>query len=892
GKVETLALTILASAEYFQLSGNTNDGFLADLYEDLLLRPIDPLGRAGWNQVLASGVSRLTVATLIFNGTENLNIQVNLQYEKLLRREADTGGLSSFAQVERQSGIDAVIAGLAGSDEYFALAQGTPVQLPGTTPTSTTLVPSLATVGLNQAETFTARVSPTSVGPFTASGTVVFTDGNTTLATVPLSSGRASFTTTMLTTGQHTVSAAYSGDANFAASTASASVSVNPVSTSVTLTSSAGTTSLGQMVTFTAAVSPSTAGTFTASGTIAFQDGNVTLAAVPLSGGMAMFTTAGLAAGSHTINAVYSGDASFTIATGTATQIVNPLATTTMLISSASSANPNQSVTFTASVQPHTGGPFNAAGSATFTDGSSVLGTANVSNGVAAFTTSTLSPGTHTITATYNGDGNFLSSSDSVPQTINLTSRVATTTQVTAAPNPSNLNEAVTFTATVTPPSFGGLTLSGTVSFMDGATPLGTVGLNGNTATFMTAALMPGGHMIVADYNGDANFNPSSGFLIQTVNTVTTSVTLASSVNPVVYGQLPTFTATVSVSMMNAGTPTGMVEFLDGNTGLGTGTLQTINGQNVASFTPPMAPSVGQHSITAVYLGDATFGASSPSPALIETVNQASTSTAVLSSLNPSHFGDSVSFTATVSVTAPGAGTPSGSVVFQDTFGGATTTLGGGAVTLQLINGQFQATLANVTTLASGSHQIRAVYSGDNNFASSTSAALTQTVNQKTNTTTTLQTSANPVDPSTVNGMGVVTFLRTVTFTATVTAGATGQVVFMDGMSQIGTVTLGSNSKALLTLTTKDQNQSSGAGILKSGRHTITAQYLGDSNFAPSPVSSSLSQDVRLLDEDGDDNVGANGMFEDVSFDLVARGPNGGPENHVSGFPENSSGLF
>src|SRR6202011_325357 len=109
------------------------------------------------------------------------------------------------------------------------------------------------------------------------------------------------------------------------------------------------------------------------------------------------------------------------------------------------------------------------------------------------------------------------------------------------------------------------------------------------------------------------------------------------------------------------------------------------------------ALSVAGHSITVVYSGDPNF-AGSTSAALAETVNPAASSTAVTSSLNPSVFGQAVTFTATVSAVAPGAGTPSGTVTFRD----ATTTLG----TATLSGGQAMFT---TTALGAGARAITVV---------------------------------------------------------------------------------------------------------------------------------------------------------------------------------------
>ncbi len=91
-------------------------------------------------------------------------------------------------------------------------------------------------------------------------------------------------------------------------------------------------------------------------------------------------------------------------------------------------------------------------------------------------------------------------------------SKAATTTAVTSSTNPSNLNQTVTFTATVI--STAG-TPTGTVQFKDGGTNLGSPQtLNGSgVATFSTSSLVAGVHAITADYSGDGNFLPSTGTL-------------------------------------------------------------------------------------------------------------------------------------------------------------------------------------------------------------------------------------------------------------------------------------------------------------------------------------------------------------------------------------------
>jgi hypothetical protein len=187
----------------------------------------------------------------------------------------------------------------------------------------------------------------------------------------------------------------------------------------------------------------------------------------------------------------------------------------------------------------------------------------------------------------------------------------------------------------------------------------------------------------------------------------------------------------------------------------------------------------------------------------------APTSTSVISSSNPSTFGQSVTFTATVTATS---GTPTGMVTFKD----GTTTLGMGT----LSGGKATFT---TSTLPVGTHSITALYGGDVNFAGSTSPVLSQIVN-KAATSTTVVSSANP----SVLGQAV-------TFTATVksaTSGTpTGTVTFKDGATTLGTGTL-STGIAKITVST-----------LSGGTHSISAIYGGSASLAGS-TSPALSQIV------------------------------------------------
>jgi len=197
---------------------------------------------------------------------------------------------------------------------------------------------------------------------------------------------------------------------------------------------------------------------------------------------------------------------------------------------------------------------------------------------------------------------------------------------------------------------------------------------------------------------------------------------------------------------------------------------------------------------------------------LVQNVNQRSTTTTVASSVNPSTFGQSVTFTATV--TGSGGLTPMGTVTFSvDGVAGSP---------INLSNGQASFSTA---TLAVGSHKIIATYSGDANFAGSSNAAspLVQNVNTLP-TTTTITSSANPSVPT-----------QAVTFTATVT-GSSG--------TPTGTVTFSVDGVAGSPINLANGVASFATATLTPGTHKITATYNGDANFGAS-TSAELVQNVQ-----------------------------------------------
>jgi len=184
-------------------------------------------------------------------------------------------------------------------------------------------------------------------------------------------------------------------------------------------------------------------------------------------------------------------------------------------------------------------------------------------------------------------------------------------TQLASNPTSATFGQSVTFTASVT--GTGSSVPTGSVTFYDGVTALGTMPLNGNTASLTTSSLAVASHNITAVYSGDATYNSSSAALIEVVSPAASSTVL--SVNPTtsLYGATVTLTATVGPTL-NGTLPTGMVNFYDGSNLLGSGLLSG----GVATYST-YTLGIGAHALVAQYVGDSNFTASN-SVAVSQTV--------------------------------------------------------------------------------------------------------------------------------------------------------------------------------------------------------------------------------------------------------------------------------
>ncbi len=468
--------------------------------------------------------------------------------------------------------------------------------------------------------------------------------------------------------------------------------------TSTTLTSSLNPSNYGQSVTFTATV---TASSGTPTGTVIFYDGSTAIGSATLSNGSASISTSTLPAGSDSITAAYQGSSSFAPSTSAPLiQVVNGAKTTTSLVSSLNPSVFGQTVILTASVNSASGTP---NGTVLFYDGSTQIGSATLAGGSASFSTA-LAAGSHSITAAYQGSGSF-EPSTSAPL-MQVVSIATTTTSLVSSVNPVPLHKPVTYTATVV--NQYGAVVTGTVAFQDGGTTVATVSVVNNQAAYMTIYKKSGLHVIMAVYSGDANNTGSTSVtLMECAGSCGTGTAVTTSGSPSQVGQPVTFTATVTSTKGKI--PDGeLVTFYDGKTVLGSATL--ANEQ--AAYTTSTL-SAKTHTIKATYPGDGTFEPSTGS--VKQVVLKYPTTTSLTSSPNPSNYGQTVMFTATV--TPSGSYALTGKVGFYDgTTGIGAATLSGGIATL------------NNSTLAAGTHSITAKYLGDPYNHSSESPVVAQVV--------------------------------------------------------------------------------------------------------------------------------------------------------------------
>ncbi|MBK6723288.1 MAG: Ig-like domain repeat protein [Acidobacteria bacterium] len=454
--------------------------------------------------------------------------------------------------------------------------------------------------------------------------------------------------------------------------------------TATTVTSNANPSVFGQPVTFTATVSPNPG----AGATVNFViDGGAPVATTTNASGVATTATSALSVGTHTVVANFLGGSGFDPSSGTLTpvQTVNMASTTTAVTSSPNPSVWGQSVTMTATISVTSPGAGAPTGTVNFLDGGFAIPSCQnrpvslvSSLYQASCTTSALPVGAaRFLNGVYSGDGNFNGSASPNGYTITVNKADTTTTITSDNPDPSVLGQNYTVVFSVLPVSPGAGTPSGTVAVTDGTNNCSATVAVGQCTLPSTSV---GPKTLTATYPGDSFFNGSNDTEAHVVGKANTTTTVtASPASPSIFGQSVTFTATVAIQAPGAGppNPTGTVSFnIDGNIYCAN---TPINGSGVATCTQAGLPALpaGLRNVVALYGGDANFNGSAGT--LNYTVNKAlPTLTITGDTPDPSIIGQPYAVTWTVGVTAPGAGTPTGTVTIADGIDTCTAPVGAG----------------------------------------------------------------------------------------------------------------------------------------------------------------------------------------------------------------------
>ncbi len=470
--------------------------------------------------------------------------------------------------------------------------------------------------------------------------------------------------------------------------------------------------------------------------------------------------------------------------------------------------------------------------------------------------------GSYTVTATYSGDSSFAANTGTTSFTITKYTSTGTLTSSSAyisSGSSVTLNDSIARIGLT--PSIAAYP-SGTVVFLDSTSgvTLGTATVNAaGVASLTTSAInTSGANSIVATYSGDNSYATLTSSATVTVGQLTPTTT-STAVTSGTYSVLSTVPIVATVSPAVAGT----VYFYDGGVLLGSATSSATTGMATLGST---ALTAGNHSLSATFAGTSSYNASTGTTSI--TVNQNVTST-ILDAPAYSTAGQTIALNGRVarSPTQSSAGTVllTGTVTFYDGTNAIAS-----ASPVYLPGGYYYyVATASTAALTRGVHTLRAVYSGDTNFATSTSSTVTLTV--------------TPDNVWVANSSGSVSGLSTAgALIANTSGGGTGLAI--DGTGNLWSLQSSANSVAEFSSTGGKINSYTGGGLSNPGALAIdgagmvwiantnsTLSVLNPAGTAVSPTSgypaSTASPNSLTIDASGNvwiTNSGDNSLTEVV----------------------------
>ncbi len=408
------------------------------------------------------------------------------------------------------------------------------------------------------------------------------------------------------------------------------------------------------------------------------------------------------------------------------------ITTTTALQSTSYAVGYGDSFTLTANVVPSSYGATSPTGTVTFTSSTQgVLGSATVTSGGAAILTPDVLPvGTYTVTATYSGDGSYGGSASTSKVVITVSIVNAKLSATVAPQNNVPYGATATVTATVslpganaTPTGLVSAQIQGITGALFTATLSPNPGVNTATANIIVAVPPQGTYTLQVNCQGNTNFQCQTPMNLP-FTTIKGYTNTAVSVLPAApqAGQPISLTASITNAGNGTGTYTfnGSVSFYDSGKLVATAPVATNQATAVVTLSGNRT-----HNITALYTGDTNWSTSTSSAVAVSPNILPDALT--ISSNVPSGVslaGTNIVFSATATSTVTYGVGPTGTITFFDTFNGAVVQLGNPTV---LVGNGPTAGVATFSTtgLQPGTHNIYAQYSGDSNYATSTSGVLT-----------------------------------------------------------------------------------------------------------------------------------------------------------------------
>jgi len=653
----------------------------------------------------ANGSATVTVTSPA--GTPTGNVSLSVDGGTASSQELDGSGSAVFSINSPNAGGHTLSASYAAQNGFASSGGAGNLQVSTALTTASIGAPSV-TYNANGSVTVTVS-SIAGIPTGSASLTV---DSGSAITQALDGTGTATFTIPNPSAGNHTLSASYAAQGNFAAISANGTLQVSPGTTGTTIGAPTVTYPANGAVTVQMT---SAAGVPTGNVSLSVDGGAATI--MPVDGtGKAQFTISNPGVGNHTLSASYPLQGNFAASGGTGTlQVIAPTTLSisappvtyntnglvTLLVTSPS-GTPTGNVSLSVDGAPATSQPLNGSAQATF-----------------AITSPSAGP--HSLSASYSG--NFNPTNTTGALNVNLSPTATSITSALTTPTVTGQGYSVGVHVAAVAPGAG--TPTGTVTVNDGSANCIAL-LSGGSGTCTLTSITAGMKTITAIYNSDGNYLSTATMGTHTVNQAATGLMVSSSETPSTFGGSVMLTASVSVKTPGSGTPTGTISWtIDGKTA-GTGSTLTI-----------ATLAVGTHTVAATYPGDSNFIGSSGNLANGQIVN--TYPIAATLSAPAQQYSDQETFTLSVpnvmvnGQTAAAAGTVVTFNVGTQKIGACALTAGGGVNTCSLTAALLEpsATAAGVPTgtapdgqMAPGNHTVSVTYIVDPNFSATGNSAV------------------------------------------------------------------------------------------------------------------------------------------------------------------------